>query len=125
MDMSKVFILIVLGGTALVLSYGVMSEKPKPACVADLKEKFEAIGTAKKVIQNADNGLLVLTPVSTSNTKIIGFLSPVQLKSLPDEVNKNGMRLLSLKETGKCTHEMSGFEYITFEAEYSDDTKQL
>jgi hypothetical protein len=125
MDMSKIFILIVLGGTSLAVGYAIMNEKPKLACVAGLKEKFEAIGTAKKVIQNADNGLLVLTPTSTSNTKIIGFLSPVQLKSLPDEVNKNGMRLLSLKETGKCTHEMSGFEYITFEAEYSDDTKQL
>lgn len=125
MNMGKILVLIVLCGTSAVLSYGLMNEKPKVDCVTGLKEKFEAINAPKKVIQNADNGLLVLTPTSASNTKIIGFLSPVQLKGLPNEITKGGMKLLSLKETGKCVHEASGFQYTTFEAEYSDDSKQL
>lgn len=125
MDMGKILIGIVVGGTILMVTVGIMKEKTEPNCVSGLKEKFESINAPKKVIQNGDNGLLVLTPTSVSNTKIIGFLSPVQFKNLPDEVTKGGMKLLSLKETGKCVHEVSGFQYITFEAEYSDDSKQL
>jgi hypothetical protein len=125
MDINKILIGIIACGAVFFVTLGIKKEKHQIACIESLREKFETISTNKKVIQNVDNGLLVLTSASISSTRAIGFLSPLQYQKMPNELKKNGIRILTLKKTGKCIHETSGFEYITFETEYTDDTKQL
>lgn len=125
MDILKIMGLIVVGGTILAIGIGLFNKKESLNCVHNLQKQYNETNGPKTVLNHGDGGLLMLTPASEFNIKIIGFLSPVQFKNFPIEIKKNRMLLLSIKETGKCVHAMSGFEYITFEGEYTNDAKQL
>lgn len=124
----KINVVLVLGlvvatGTTAVVGLN-LNNGQKLDCVSALKLKYNSTTLSKTLLQHGDGGLLMLTPLE-ENVQMTGFLSPVQFSRLHKNMEKNNLTVVSLKKTGTCEHEESGFEYTTFEGEYSSNNKKL